>query len=63
MRNRWLGLDKLVSRIEAVGEDGLAGSPDQPFTDEDADFRIRAVRQGMLRARVEAAGQTSKVGR
>ena len=60
--NRWLGLDKLVSRIEAVGEDGQAGSPDQPFTHEDADFRIRAVCQGKLRAQVEAAGQTAKWG-
>lgn len=60
--NRWLGLDKLVSRIEAVGEDGQAGSPNQPFTHEDADFRIRAVCQGKLRAQVVAAGQTAKWG-
>lgn len=60
--NRWLGLDKLVTRIEAVGEDDRAGSPDRPFTHEDADFRVRAVRQGLLRAQVEAARQTAKWG-
>jgi hypothetical protein len=60
--NRWLGLDKLVTRIEAVGLDGQAGRPDRPFTYEDADFRVRAVRQGELRSQVEAAGQTAKWG-
>lgn len=60
--NRWLGLDKLVTRIEAVGLDGQAGSPDRPFTHEDADFRVRAVRQGALRAQIETAGQTAKWG-
>jgi hypothetical protein len=60
--NRWIGLDKLVGRIEGVGEDGQAGSPDRPFPYEDANFRVRAVCQGLLRAQVEAAGQTAKWG-
>ena len=60
--NRWLGLDRLVNRIEAVGQDGQDGSPDRPFTHEDADFRVRAVRQDLLRAQVAAAGQTAKWG-
>lgn len=60
--NRWLGLDRLVCRIEAVDVDGQVGNPDQPFTYEDTDFRIRAVRQGSLRTRVEGSRQTAKWG-
>ncbi len=60
--NRWLGLDKLVNRIEAVGEDGQGGTPKQPFTHEDVDFRVRAICQGALRTEVENAGQTAKWG-
>jgi hypothetical protein len=58
---RWQGLDGLVQRIEAAGARQM-GSPQDPITVEDADFRIRVVHQGELRKQVEAAGQVIKWG-
>lgn len=66
--NRWLGLDRLVRRIEDAGDltglrDPSGLSKDAGLkTVEDSDFRVRIVRQGELRAQVEAAGQTAKWG-
>ena len=57
---RWQRLNGLIQRIEAVYQG--ADDPACPATREDTDFRIRAVRQGALRAQVEAAGQTVKWG-
>ena len=57
---RWTGLDGLVQRIEGVWQ--ASDEPDKPITDEDDDFRIRTVRQGVLRSQVEAAEQTVKWG-
>ncbi|MBE2233210.1 MAG: N-6 DNA methylase [Anaerolinea sp.] len=63
--NRWLGVQKLVQRIEAVGEEqdlqGL-GDSDGLTTHEDDDFRIRCVSQEVLRRQAEASGQTVKWG-
>lgn len=67
---RWQRLNGLVQRIEAVpppqpspypGEGKVGVGPGGEVR-EDPDLRIRAVRQGMLRAQVEAAGQTVKWG-
>lgn len=63
--NRWLGVQQLVQRIEAVGEEGdprSFGHSEGPKTHEDNDFRIRWVPQGVLRWQVEASGQTVKWG-
>jgi len=57
---RWQRWDALRRRIEAVAQG--ADDPLHPTTREDADLRIRAVRQGALRAQVEAMGQTTKWG-
>jgi hypothetical protein len=64
---RWQRLDSLARRIEAVspspfprlGEERGSGGEARA---DGPDFRIRAVRQGDLRAQVEAAGQTVKWG-
>ena len=57
---RWQRLNGLVQHIEAVYQG--ADDPACPVTHEDADFRIRAMHQGALRAQVEAAGKTVKWG-
>jgi hypothetical protein len=57
---RWQRLNGLVQRIEAVYQG--ADDPTCPVTHANADFHIRAMRQGALRAQVEAAGQTIKWG-
>jgi len=57
---RWQRLNSLVQRIEAIYQG--ADDPTCPVTHEDADFRIRAMRQGALWAQVEAAGKTVKWG-
>lgn len=74
---RWQRLNGLVQRIEAqhgfrtdYTETPVATKPVRVSvsesvscsTLEDSDLHIRAVRQGMLRAQVEAAGQTVKWG-
>jgi len=58
--NRWTGLDGLVKRIQAVWQ--ASDDEAQPAVHEDDDFRIRAVRQGVLREQVETTGQTFKWG-
>jgi type I restriction enzyme M protein len=58
--SRWIGLDGLVARINAVWQG--SEDPKVPTVHEDDDFRIRAVRQGVLRQQVENAGQTVKWG-
>jgi type I restriction enzyme M protein len=55
---RWTGLDGLVRWIEETWFLGKTGF----LSHEDDDFGIRAVRQGDLRAQVQAAGQTIKWG-
>ncbi len=57
---RWQRLNGLVQHIEAVYQG--ADDPTCPVTHANADFHIRAMRQGALRAQVEAAGQTVKWG-
>jgi len=57
---RWQRLNGLVQRIEGLFQ--ASDDPAQPVTHEDEDLRIRAVRQGALRAQVEATGQTVKWG-
>jgi type I restriction enzyme M protein len=57
---RWLGVNKLVQRVESnwqVSDDILS-----PITREDDDFRIRTLLQGALRQQVNAAGHTVKWG-
>lgn len=58
--NRWIGLDRLVKRIEAICK--ASDDPARPAVHEDDNFRIRTVRQSALREQVEAAGQTVKWG-
>jgi hypothetical protein len=58
---RWVGMDKLVQRIEAVNQ--ASDDPANPHTVEDDDFRIRTVKQGALLAEVNASMQTVKWGR
>ena len=58
---RWVGMDKLVQRIMAAAK--ASTDPSAPHTVEDDDFRIRTVKQGALRAEVNAATQTVKWGR
>lgn len=63
--NRWLGVQKLVQRIEAVGNEEdlqVLGDSEGLKTHEDGDFRIRWVPQGALHRQVEASGQTVKWG-
>jgi len=58
--NRWVGLDGLVKRIEAVHE--ASDDLQDPKVHEDQDFRLRAIRQGALGAQVEKAKQMVKWG-
>lgn len=58
--NRWIGLDKLIQQIDTAGLD--SDDPQNPAAREDDNFRIRAVRQGMLRQQVEDAEKTVKWG-
>ena len=57
---RWIGLDGLVERIEAVWQ--ASDEPAQPAVYEDDDFRVRTIRQGVLREEVETTRQTVKWG-
>lgn len=59
--SRWTGLDGLVGRIKAMWQ--ASDDPARPAVHEDDDFRIRAVRQGALRQKVEMSGRTIKWGR
>lgn len=63
---RWQRLNGLVQRIEAVSPSPLPELGEERGTGgevrEDPDLRIRAVRQGMLRAQIEATGKTVKWG-
>jgi methylase of polypeptide subunit release factors len=58
--NRWIGIGKLVQRIEAVWQ--ASEDPINPHTWEDDDFRMRSVRQGALRSQLEEQEQTVKGG-
>ena len=57
---RWQRLNGLVQRIEAASQ--TSDDPAQHVIHEDEDLRIRTVRQGALRAQMEATGQTVKWG-
>jgi len=63
---RWQRLNGLVQRIEAVSPSPLPELGEERGSGgevrEDPDLRIRTVHQGVLRAQVEAAGQTVKWG-
>ena len=58
--NRWLGVDELVGRIEAVWRS--SADPATPAVYEDNDFRVRTVHQTGLRQQVEIGGRTVKWG-
>lgn len=58
--NRWIGLDKIVQRIEGVWQ--VRGESDHPNEVEDEKFRVRAVRQSVLRTEIETVEQTVKWG-
>lgn len=58
---RWVGIDKLLQRIEAAMK--MSDDPSAPHTIEDDDFRIRTVTQSALRAEVNRSEQTVKWGR
>jgi methylase of polypeptide subunit release factors len=58
---RWIGINGLVQRITASAQ--ASDDPNQPHTRQEADFRLRAVRQGALRADVTDRSQTVKWGR
>lgn len=58
---RWVGMDKIVQRILAATK--AAEDPNKPHTVEDSDFRIRIVRQGVLRKDAGRSEQTAKWGR
>lgn len=67
--NRWVGLDGLVQKVENAGIDYLkiegakvTNTLEGVETNEDADFRIRLVRQGELRDKLNAGGKTAKWG-
>jgi len=59
---RWSRLTELVRRVEAAHETAGMGEPGRPASYEDADFRMRLVRQGALWEEVDAAGKTVKWG-
>ncbi len=68
--NRWMGLDRLVHKIERAGSENyqLKGEKFENAqrglaTYEDEDFRIRTVKQSELLASLEATGKTDKWGR
>jgi len=67
--NRWVGLDGLVQKVENAGIDyfkikgaKVTNSLEGVETSEDANFRIRLVRQGELREKLNAEGKTAKWG-
>ncbi|MBW1998475.1 MAG: SAM-dependent DNA methyltransferase [Deltaproteobacteria bacterium] len=69
-RNRWSGLDRLVTKIENVGREHIQikGTEFKNTlrglkTYEDADFRIRYIRQAELLSEVEKTGKTVKWGK
>ncbi len=58
--NRWLGINLVVQKIEAVWQSSQ--DPGQPFEWEDEQLRVRTVKQSVLRQRVEERGKTDKWG-
>lgn len=58
---RWQGIDGLARRITASPQ--ASDDPSQPHTQQEADFRLRVVRQGALRAEVVRSSRTVKWGR
>jgi type I restriction-modification system DNA methylase subunit len=68
--NRWRGLDNLVLKIEGVGHEhfeikgtDVVNTLKGLRTYEDADFRIRCIKQGELLNEVEQTGKTVKWGK
>ena len=69
-QNRWRGLDKLVAKIESAGNEHIQIKRAEVVntlkglkTYEDADFRIRCIKQGELLEEVERTGKTVKWGK
>lgn len=67
--NRWVGLDAIAQKVEDAGIDYLkiegtkvTNALKGVETSEDADFRIRLVRQGELRSKLNAESKTAKWG-
>ncbi len=67
--NRWVGLDGLFQKVENAGIDYLkiegakvTNTLEGVETSEDADFRIRLVRQSELQDKLNAEGKTAKWG-
>ncbi|MFH0768647.1 MAG: hypothetical protein V1932_03660, partial [Chloroflexota bacterium] len=67
--NRWVGLDGLVQKVENAGIAYLkiegakvTNTLEGVETSEDADFRIRLVRQSELQDKLNAEGKTAKWG-
>lgn len=58
--NRWLGINQIVRKIEAVWQGSK--DPQQPFEWEDEQLRVRTVYQLVLRQQVEDSGKTAKWG-
>ena len=68
--NRWRGLDSLVAKIENAGREHIQIKGTEVVntlrglkTCEDADFRIRCIRQKELLDEVEGSGKTAKWGK
>ena len=57
---RWQRLNGLVGRVTSLYE--AADDIMQPVTHQDDEFRVRLLRQGVLRRHLEANGQTMKWG-
>jgi type I restriction-modification system DNA methylase subunit len=69
-QKRWQGLDNLVTRIESAGREHIQIKGTEVVntlkglkTYEDADFRIRCIRQGELLDEAEQTGKTVKWGK
>ena len=69
-QSRWRGLDKLIAKIESAGSEHIQIKVTEVVntlkglkTYEDADFRIRCIRQGELLEEVERTGKTVKWGK
>ncbi len=58
--NRWLGINQIVHKIEAVWQSST--DPDEPFEWEDEQLRVRTMQQAFLRQQVEESRKTVKWG-
>lgn len=58
--NRWLGIQKIVHQVETVWQ--ATDNPQQPFSWENDEIRVRSVRQRALRQLLEKNKKTVKWG-